>query len=294
MNITHGKIKNISLLVITAAFMVLWLAGLQVTSASELSSATENLSASTNQLIEAKDGAGESALSEEEDIAYRKKVVSDALALSFKEIESARAKLSSIKLDEESDLGKIEKAILDWLDVQEKYFREAEDKLSSEEIDLEGVKNLAKDIKAHRDESYNEDLGSALNFILALETSKLTDTASDRWNKIASDLQKIEKAGLIKKDLFAAEMAEAKKMIDGARALVERSFAIAKDTYLPAPKEEGAVEVEAGTVSDTATVAAEEIPSARDLCEAAIVNLKSGYGEFVKISASVKKLLKLP
>ena len=293
MNIIHGKIKKISLMALIAAFMIPVSANGQVASASELSSATENLSASTNQLIEAKDGAGENALSEEEDIAYRKKVVSDALALSFKEIESARAKLGSIKLDEESDLGKIKKAILDWLDTQEKYFREAEGKLSSEGLDLEGVKNLAKDIKAHRDESYNEDLGNALNFILSLETSKLADTASDRWDKIASDLQKIEKAGLIKKDLFAAEMAEAKKMIDGARALVGRSFAIAKDIYLPAPEEEGAAE-EAQAVSDTASVAAEEIPSARDLCEAAIVNLKSGYGEFVKISASVKKLLKLP
>lgn len=293
MNIIHGKIKKISLMALIAAFMIPVSANGQVASASELSSATENLSASTNQLIEAKDGAGENALSEEEDIAYRKKVVSDALALSFKEIESARAKLGSIKLDEESDLGKIKKAILDWLDTQEKYFREAEGKLSSEGLDLEGVKNLAKDIKAHRDESYNEDLGNALNFILSLETSKLADTASDRWDKIASDLQKIEKAGLIKKDLFAAEMAEAKKMIDGARALVGRSFAIAKDIYLPAPEEESAAE-EAQAVSDTASVAAEEIPSARDLCEAAIVNLKSGYGEFVKISASVKKLLKLP
>jgi hypothetical protein len=292
MNTIYGKIKKISLTAIVAALMLISFAGQQTAFASELSSATENLSASTNQLIEAKDGAGENALSEEEDIAYRKRVVSDALTLSFKEVESARAKLGSIKLDEESDLGKIKKNILDWLDTQEKYFREAENKLSSEELDLEGIKNLARDIKAHRDENYNKDLGNALNFILALETSKLTDTASDRWNKISSDLQKIEKAGLIKKDLFSAEMAEAKEMINGARALAEKSLSIAKDIYLPAPEEEDAVKT--STVTDKATVAAEEIPDSRELCEAAIVNLKSGYGEFVKISASVKKLLKLP
>jgi hypothetical protein len=82
-------------------------------------------------------------------------------------------------------------------------------------------------------------------------------------------------------------MAEAKRMIDGARALVDRSFSIAESIYLPA--EEESIEP-----SDGLVVAAEEIPNSRELCEAAIVNLKSGYGEFVKISASVKKLLKLP
>jgi hypothetical protein len=283
----HDKIKKFSLIALIAAFTVPSAAGWHVAHAAGLSAATENLSASTNQLIEAKDSSAAGVLSEEEDIAYRKKVVSDALSLSFKEIESARGKLDSAKFGEESDFSKIKESILEWLDAQEKWFHEAEEKLSVDKLDLEGIKNLAKEIKDHRDESYNGELTNALNFILSIETRKLTDTASDRWDKISSDLQKIEKAGLIKKGSFAAEMAEAKRMIDGARALVDRSFSIAESIYLPA--EEESIEP-----SDGLVVAAEEIPNSRELCEAAIVNLKSGYGEFVKISASVKKLLKLP
>ena len=279
---THDKIKKIFLIALIAAFAVP-----SVSSASELSSATQSLSASTNQLIEAKDSAAAGVLSEEEDIAYRKEVVSDALSLSFKEIESAREKLNSYEFEEESDFGKIKKSVLEWLDEQEKWFRDAESKISAEKLGLEEVKDIAKEIKARRDESYNAGLANALNFILAIETQKLTNTAGDRWNKISSDLGKIEKAGLIKEGLFSAKMTEAKKMIDGARALVERSLSVTKDIYLPD-------EEKSEPVSDEAAVTAEEFPSARDLCEAAIVNLKSGYGEFVGISASIKKLLKLP
>jgi len=281
---THDKIKKIFLIALIAAFAIPSSAGWR-TYASELSSATQSLSASTNQLIEAKDSAAAGVLSEEEDIAYRKEVVSDALSLSFKEIESAREKLNSYEFEEESDFGKIKKSVLEWLDEQEEWFRDAESKISAEKLSLEEVKDIAKEIKARRDESYNAELANALNFILAIETQKLTNTAGDRWNKISSDLGKIEKAGLIKEGLFSAKMAEAKKMIDGARALVERSLSVTRGIYLPAEEE---------SVSDEAAVAAEEIPSARDLCEAAIVNLKSGYGEFVGISASIKKLLKLP
>ena len=168
-------------------------------------------------------------MSEEEDINYRKKVVSDAIALSFKEIESTRKKLSSIELDDESDSNKIRLLIIEWLDAQEKYFHEAEDKLSAKNLSLDDVKNIAREIKTYRDENYNNDLISALNFILALETSRLTNVSADRWNKISSDLAKIEGAGLIKKDQFLSEMTEAKKMIDGSRSLSDKALIIIKD-----------------------------------------------------------------
>ncbi|MFA5052691.1 MAG: hypothetical protein WC565_01380 [Parcubacteria group bacterium] len=262
-----------------------------VSHASELSSATENLSSSTTELIEAKDSAAANVLSPEEELASRKKVVADALSLSLKEVEAARTKLNSANIEEESDLATIRSSILEWLDLEEKYFKEAEDELTSDDLNLEEVKSLAKDVKAHRDESYNDNLTDALNFIFVLETSKLTDTANERWVRINDDLQKIEKAGLIKKDLFVSEMAEARKMIDGARALVERSFTIIREIYLPAPKEEAEM---SAPIEDESVIAEEKIPSVKDLCSAAIVNLKSGYAEFIKISTAVKKLLKLP
>jgi len=285
--------KNILALILVGLFAIP-----SVSSASNLSSVTESLNASTNQLIEAKDGSAANVLSEEEDINYRKKVVSDAIALSFKEIESTRKKLSSIELDDESDSNKIRLLIIEWLDAQEKYFHEAEDKLSAKNLSLDDVKNIAREIKTYRDENYNNDLISALNFILALETSRLTNVSADRWNKISSDLAKIEGAGLIKKDQFLSEMTEAKKMIDGSRSLSDKALIIIKDLYLPPIEEDSEEDLtqEETEKIDEAPIEAkkEKTPSARELCEAAIINLKSAYGEFVKISASLKKLLKLP
>ncbi|MFA4999228.1 MAG: hypothetical protein WC519_00635 [Parcubacteria group bacterium] len=286
MNISQNKIKFPS---VFAAIMILAIPS--VSYASDLSSATENLNTSTNQLIEAKDGADINVLSAEEELSYRRKVVSDALTLSYKEIESAREKLDATSLDEKSDSGKIRSAILLWLEEEEKYFKGAEDELTSESLDLEGIKDLARDIKAHRDDNYNKKLADALDFIFALEASRLTDTATDRWNKIDTDLKKLEKAGLIKKDLFSADMTEAKKMIDGARALIEKALSSSVKIYLPAPEEENQ---EVTENNNEIVIEEEEIPSARDLFEAAIVNLKSAYGEFVKISTAVKKLLRLP
>lgn len=285
--------KNIFALILVGLFAIP-----SVSSASNLSSVTESLNVSTNQLIEAKDGSAANVLSEEEDINYRKKVVSDAIALSFKEIESTRKKLSSIELDDESDSNKIRLLIVEWLDAQEKYFHEAEDKLSAKNLSLDDVKNIAREIKIYRDENYNNDLISALNFILALETSRLTNVSVDRWNKISSDLAKIEGAGLIKKDQFLSEMTEAKKMIDGSRSLSDKALIIIKDLYLPPIEEDSEEDLtqEETEKIDEAPIEAEKekTPSARELCEAAIINLKSAYGEFVKISASLKKLLKLP
>ena len=288
-----GKIKNIG---ITAAIFTALLTG--NAHASELSSAARNLDTSVNKLVEVKDD-----LSVEEEVAYRKQVVSDALTLSLKEIESARKKLSNMDFDEEDILYSIKSSFLEWLDTEEDYYKEALRRLDLSEENSETVKNFAKEIRSHRDDSYDNEMAKTLEFIFAMETSRLTETASQRWAKINTDLGKIEKAGLIEKDFFAAMMNEAGKLIDNARSLLNRSIDVIKENYIRETEEdtEDAVDTETPaetlsvlSVDDNAVIEEESLPSPQELCEAAIVNLKSSYGEFVKISASVKKILGLP
>ena len=283
----HHQIK-----IILAFALVMASVTPSIASASTLPDARQNLNESVNRLIEARDSDSENNLSEQNNITNRKKVISDVLTLSRQEIESVRTRLNTAHIDKESQLWTVRKIILQWLDSEEKYFKEIEDRLS-EELSLNEVKDLAREIQNHRNEKYNANLANALDFIFALRTLRLTDIASNRWDRINSDLQRIERAGLIRVNLFTPEMSEARAMIDKARLLVEKSLVQIENIYLPTPEEKPTPLVT--EVSDDTTIENKQIaPTVRELCETAIDNLKTGYDAFVRISVAVRRLLRLP
>ena len=283
----HHQIKIILAFALVMAFVTP-----SIASASTLPAARQNLKESFNQLIEARDSDSANNLSEQNNITNRKKVISDVLTLSRQEIESVRTRLNTAHIDKESQLWTVRKIILQWLDSEEKYFKEIEDRLS-EELSLNEVKDLAREIQNHRNEKYNANLANALDFIFALRTLRLTDIASNRWDRINSDLQRIERAGLIRVNLFTPEMSEARAMIDKARLLVEKSLVQIENIYLPTPEEKPTPLVT--EVSDDTTIENKQIaPTVRELCETAIDNLKTGYDAFVRISVAVRRLLRLP
>jgi len=287
----HHQIKIILAFALVMAFVTP-----SIASASTLPDARQNLNESVNRLIEARDSDSENNLSEQNNITNRKKVISDVLALSRQEIESVRARLSATHIDRESQLWTVRKIILQWLDSEEKYFKEIEGRLNSE-LSLNEVKDLAREIQNHRNESYNANLANALDFIFALRTLRLTDIASNRWDRISSDLQRIERAGLIRVNLFAPEMSEARAMIDKARSLVEKSLVQIKNIYLPILEEKPTplvTEVNDDDTTDTTIEDKQTTPTVRKLCEEAIDNLKIGYDAFVRISVTVRRLLRLP
>ena len=286
----HYQIKIILAFALVMVFVTPSIAS--IASASTLPAARQNLDESVNRLIEERDSDSVNNLSEQNNITNRKKVISDVLALSRQEIESVRARLNAARIDRESQLWTVRKIILQWLDSEEKYFKEIEDRLS-EELSLNEVKDLAREIQNHRNEKYNANLANALDFIFALRTLRLTDIASNRWDRINSDLQRIERAGLIRVNLFTPEMSEARAMIDKARLLVEKSLVQIENIYLPTPEEKPTPLVT--EVSDDTTIENKQIaPTVRELCETAIDNLKTGYDAFVRISVTVRRLLRLP
>ena len=287
----HHQIKIILAFALAMAFVTP-----SIASASTLPAARQNLNESVNQLIEARDSDSANNLSEQNNITNRKKVISDVLTLSRQEIESVRARLNATRIDRESQLWTVRKIILQWLDSEEKYFKEIEGRLNNE-LSLNEVKDLAREIQNHRNEKYNANLANALDFIFALRTLRLTDIASNRWDRISSDLQRIERAGLIRVNLFAPEMSEARAMIDKARSLVEKSLVQIKNIYLPTPEEKPTpivTEVSNDDTTDTTIEDKQITPTVRKLCEEAIDNLKIGYDAFVRISVTVRRLLRLP
>jgi len=313
MNNSQQNFKKHCLISVSIALLLMFL--IPVSFASELTSAAEDLDTSVSELIEAKDEINAEEMPIEEQVLKRKEVVSDALDLSLKEISSIKEKIASAYIsEEEEELIAIKEYIINWLENEESYFKGAQDDLDAIEKDnLDAVKELAKDIKLHWEGNYIIEFKKALNFVFTLETSRLTNTAFERWDKISKDLEKIEKARLINEGYFNNEMNEAKKLIEGSRSLLSKALDSIKREYnIPKEEKELPPSDETGlkattfnsaenieekqeiTEEDEDVLEEESLPSPNELCEAAIINLKSGYGEFVKISIAVKKLLKLP
>ena len=253
----------------------------------------QNLNESVNRFIQARDGDSTNMSSEQNNLTHRKKIISDVLALSLQEITSVREKLNATHIDKESQLWTIREIILRWLNAEEKYFREIKDRVDND-LNLGEVKALAREIQNHRNENYNANLINALDFILILRTLRLTDVAENRWNRINTDLQKIEGAGLIRVSSFAPQMSEAKERIDSARSLAEKSLVLIKNIYLPIPEESPAPFIAEISDNNESIKTEQKPPSIRELCETAMNNLKLGYNEFVQISIAVRKLLRLP
>ncbi len=235
----------------------------------------------------------------DESIAIRRRSVAGAIGLSFQEISSARARINAANIDEKSNLWTVRETILEWLSSEEDYFKKAEMRLNADNLTLEEVKNIATDIKKHRSDTYDNNLANALDFIFALEVSRLTDVANDRWHRINTDIQRIERVGLIRRNLFVAEMTKARTMIDGARALVQRALLLAESIYIPQaqiiqnenPQAPTNLTTTEDVVGESETIK-EDKPSIRELCEAAIVNLRLGYGEFARISSTVRRIIR--
>lgn len=275
--------KNIFIITIVLGLFGLT-AATSVAEASTMESAVQNLNTSLNQLVTAKDDAtAGDQLTPEEDLAFRKKVVNDALTLSLKEIEDIRAKLDSLKFSEKSAENAMKKQFIGDLGEFEAYYRDLQGKLDKE-TDVEKIKDIARGAKAYREETYSPVISKALEFILSFQTDKLVASADVRYGKIETDIKKLEKADFIEPGYFDRQMSESKKLISDARGLVDKAkIAVVK-------KEEDKPSSADDKNADIKKVAS---PTPRELCEAALVNLKSSYSIFVDISGSVKKILKI-
>lgn len=263
-------------------------------STSTLSPETKNLDDSVTALIIAKDEIEPGKkLTPEEELSYRKNIIDNALALSLKEVSSIKEKVTGITPANEAFV-KIKAEIISELDELERHYREAKDVALLADT-AEKIKKLASEERVYRETVHSATVSRAIDFILVLQTEMLIKNAEIRYEKIASDLKKLERANLIISGRFSKEMGEAKQYIETARALIAK----ARSAMIPATEEVPNENNEDQEVSDVSANIKEKedikeaAPSStsRDLAEAAITNLKSGYDSFIKISVSVKRIL---
>ncbi len=243
---------------------------------------------------------------ETQELALRRKIVREAIELSKREVVSVRERLESARTESDrldTRRLRLEKELAAWEAYYAERLRAVETALTVGE-----VKKIAQAIQEARNEEQSSLVRSAFNLILVGQLSELVETAETRSEKIAVDLKKLERANVIKPGYFKKEAHEAARFIEAAKKLKnqavnrltdeEKAFAAGEDereakTADPITKDPEATETPV-IGSNEAREAEERIevqPTTRELVEAAVVNLKSGYDAFLRISYAVKKIL---
>ena len=264
----------------------------------EIKANAENLTTSVNQLIEVKD---DKSMSDAERLAKeleaRKQVVKDALSLSLKEISSLETSLKALKTKDERVLD-FQSSSLEYLESAKTFYKEQSDvvdKLAS----MDEVKALAQKIKDYRDAGYNKKIERVTNFLLLNQIDGLIATAETRWQKIDSDLKKLERGAFVSPGYFDANMQKAKKYISDATNLgADAKEQILKEFEAEKISAEEKLSLTTASPSEDKTQVQDNIPeiapkvvNPKELAEASLTNLKSSYDIFLKISQSVKKIL---
>lgn len=224
----------------------------------------------TSTIASIDNGAG---LTSEEKLAKSKEDLTKALDLSLKKVDGLRGRLNELNFPESSRETELKNKALSNLDIYTDYYNKAKENLEKKSS-LEEVKDLAKEIKEHRDTTYTPGVEEIVRFVLVFYNEEVLGVANDRLSKIETDVKKLDKLGVIEEGDFRGKLDEASKLLQKAADLQGE----AKEIILGA------------TSTD---LALEKKPSAKDMIENSLNNVKSVYTIFLELNQSVKKALGL-
>ncbi|MBI2594960.1 MAG: hypothetical protein HYW38_01725 [Candidatus Colwellbacteria bacterium] len=212
-------------------------------------------------------------LAPEDKLAKAKEDLTKALDLSLKKVDSLKGRLNELNFPELSREAELKNEALRDLDTYADYYNKAKENLEKTDS-LEGVKELAKDVKEYRDATYTPGVEKIVRFILVFYNEEVLGVANDRLGKIEADVKKLDKLGVIKESDFRGKLDEAGNLLGEAAKLQGEAKKI--------------------ILSATSTDAVKEKKmSARDMIEKSLNNVKTVYDIFLELNQSVKKALGL-
>lgn len=237
---------------------------------SGLKSASEQINASSDSLVNLKDSGASSPIDE---FAARKKVVADALNLANKEIIDLRTNLNELpEFSEDSREAELLSQYASALHEYLKYYSKKTNELEAVK-EVDEIKQLAKEIIDFRTNIYNPMIDEIADFNLLFYTADTIGTASIRLTKINTDIKRLEKLNFIKPGLFKAKLDKSSETLRDATL----SFMRAQSLIL--------------SPADAVTVKSEV--KARELLETSLGSVKETYEIFLQVSKDVRKALGL-
>lgn len=240
-----------------------------------------------------------------------------ALSLALDKVNLLTAELDSREFDEAAREAELKTGFLQNLDEYRAYYSDTLDRVASLE-NLESVQTLAKEVKVYRDTVYSPGAEGIVEFILIFYSEDVIQTATERFEKITQDIEKLESLGLVEPGAFTEQMTsiesllisaselriQAKDMIilpDDASStavgaetedLGEIELNIADSVPMDEPEEE-VTEDGSTKTQETIDENTDEEKTPKNLLEESLNNVKSSYEVFLEISGAVREVLGL-
>lgn len=220
-------------------------------------------------------------LAPEEKSARAKEDLTKALDLSLKKVSGLKSRLNELNFPKVSREEELKNEALRNLDAYTDYYSRAKEDLEKKNS-LEEVKDLAKDVKEHRDTIYTPGVEEIIRFVLVFYNEEVLGIANDRLSKIETDVKKLDKLGVIKEDDFRGKLDETRKLLQEATNLQGE----AKEIILSATSTDLRGDNGFGRLTTGK-------PSAKDMIENSLNNVKGVYAIFLELNQAVKKALGL-
>lgn len=231
------------------------------------------------------------------DIDARKQILISVLESSQTEISDLKDSLSSIDTNDD-DWNKIKNSLLDTLSGFQDYYQKDEDKINDTDspITLDEIKTLAKDLKDWRENTYSPELDKITNMILIFKTDDFLNITQSRFDKISSDVKKLDKQKLIKTDSLKSYLKQADSHLKNIKTLNDTAKKLFLKSMLPAPTDESSTSTQSlndaskNSASDNQTAQTQEDVQGtiRKIVKDSLKELKTTYEIFFLMNDKIK------
>ncbi|OGY60923.1 MAG: hypothetical protein A3F99_01690 [Candidatus Colwellbacteria bacterium RIFCSPLOWO2_12_FULL_43_11] len=297
------KIKKLTTLILVGVALLYLRPVLAETTTTEQ---TKPVDESVNELLEIRD---DTTLTEEEKLVKefngRKNILTEVITLSLDEIIKLKDKLKALgEFEDQSDEKLLQDKFNSSLDGYDAYYKDQTKKLETLTT-IDEAKSLAQSIKDYRENTYNPEVQSAVDFILVFYNDDVLKTANSRLDKMSGDINKLEKLGYLKAGTFSAKLKEARETLADANDMNKR----AKEAILATAPREPKAETTEGDGLETKTeevtqpestipsnegdAEVEVIPTPGELITGSLNKVKGTYEIFLQIGKDLRKALGL-
>lgn len=256
---------------------------------------------------------GDENLTDAERFTMAKEGLEKALTLAIEKVSQLTADLNNRQFEENSQEFVMRAKFLEDLTLYNTYYTGALESARSLE-NLESVQVLAQEIKTYRDTVYTPGVEDIVEFVLIFYSEDVLKTANERFEKVSSDIEKLETLGLIEPGLFDEKLESARQMLTAADGLrlqaeqivippivLETTTTTTTTTTEDLQNTTETIQIidiattsqasDGGATMTQASETAEEPVAPKALLEEGLNNVKTVYGLFLEISESVKTTL---
>ncbi|MDD5710685.1 MAG: hypothetical protein PHV43_01115 [Candidatus Colwellbacteria bacterium] len=244
-------------------------------------------------------------MSTQEKLTKKIELTRDALTIAIEKTEVMQFSLESLRFEDGNTEAQIRNQYLDEVAGYLAFYQERKALLSTVGS-LEEIDALIQTIIEYRETVYAPSAKNVLEFILVFSYGpEILNTASERYDSIVADVERLEGLKLIESGQFAEALGQCRITLDEAGALQTQAKELISAAYLT--KEEAAsmtpalgdgfIETEDAAISEleaeetTESLSEAVVLNARDLVEGSLNKIKGLYGVFIETGQEIKETL---